>query len=240
MSADIGITKENINEYFQELGKEYRKLTGGNMDAEVIIVGGGAIVLNHGFREATDDIDVMIERGSLLETAAEHVSDKLGISPNWFNTDFQNTSSYSDVLWEVSVHYRTFSNHVDIRIVPDEYVVAMKLVSDRDYKHDHSDIVGILRDNADSGKPLSKEQIVASVERLYGAVDAVSARAWEFLDDVLKDEDYDKLYKITSDDEQENKLLLTEEEEINPGVLNTESIEDILKKLHEKEDNGIE
>ncbi len=237
MSADTSLTREKINEYLKELGKEYRRLTGGKVDAEVIIVGGGAIVLSHDFREATNAIDAMIEKGSLLEAAAERVSGRLGISPDWLNTDFQHTSSYSDVLREVSVHYRTFSNHVDIRIVPDEYVIAMKLVSDRNYKHDHSDIVGILRDNADHGKPLLKEQIKSAVERLYGSSDAVSDRAWVFLDEVLKDGDYDKLYEMTSDDEQENKLLLTEEEEINPDVYSTESIKDILDRLQEQKDN---
>ncbi len=231
MSADTSLTRENIDEALKELGKEYRKLTGGKMDAEIIIVGGGAIVLNHDFREATDNIDAMIERGSALETAAGNVSDKLGLSSDWFNTDFQYTSSYSDVLWEVSVHYRTFSNHLDVRIVPDEYVVAMKLVSDRDYKHDHSDIVGILRDHADSGESITKDQIEAAVEKLYGSTDAVSDGAWEFLDDVIEDGDYDKLYELTTDHEHENDLLLINEIEQNPDFNRTESVNDILAEI---------
>ncbi len=236
MSAETGLTKEEIEEYLKELSKEYRKLTGGKMDTEIVIVGGGAIVLNHSFREATNDIDVMIERGSAIQTAAKHVGDQFSLPENWFNTDFQYTSSYSDALREVAAHYRTFSNHVDIRVIPDVYVIAMKLVSDRDYKHDHSDIVGILGDHARNGDPISKEQIESAVDRLYHDLGAVPEGAWEFLDDIMENGDYDRLYDMTSSDEQENRLSFIEEES-DQNAVQTASLTDVLEKISGRDEN---
>ena len=57
MSAENTITKENLDFYLRELAKEYRKLNGTKVKAEIILVGGAAVLANYGFREMTVDID---------------------------------------------------------------------------------------------------------------------------------------------------------------------------------------
>jgi hypothetical protein len=42
MSSDKPITRENLNDYLKELAKEFRKLNGSKMSAEVILIGGAA------------------------------------------------------------------------------------------------------------------------------------------------------------------------------------------------------
>lgn len=39
-------TKENLDDYLKELGKEYRRLNGKSMPAEIILIGGAAIIAN--------------------------------------------------------------------------------------------------------------------------------------------------------------------------------------------------
>lgn len=52
-------TKENIDNLLFQLAKEYKKSNRKNT-AEVIIVGGAAIVSKYGFRQSTTDIDSLI------------------------------------------------------------------------------------------------------------------------------------------------------------------------------------
>ena len=50
-------TKENLNTYLKELGKEYKKINEKSMPAEIILIGGAAILASYGFREMTTDVD---------------------------------------------------------------------------------------------------------------------------------------------------------------------------------------
>ena len=53
MSADKPFTKENLDNYLKELAKEFRKLNGNKMPAEIILIGGASVLINYGFREMT-------------------------------------------------------------------------------------------------------------------------------------------------------------------------------------------
>ena len=140
MSTDISFTKENLNTYLKELGREFRKLNGKKMPAEIILIGGAAILANYGFRDMTYDIDALIVASSVMKEALNRVGDRLGLPSGWLNTDFKKTASYSDKLFQVSVYYKTFSNILTVRTVAAEYLIAMKLISGRQYKNDLSDI----------------------------------------------------------------------------------------------------
>ena len=50
-------------------------------------------------------------------------------------------------LDEVSVYYRKISNVLTVRLIRDEYLIAMKLRSGRKYKNDLSDIIGVLAEH---------------------------------------------------------------------------------------------
>ena len=53
MSVEKTFTRENLDYYLKELAKEFRKRNGKNTQAEIILVGGAAILANYGFREMT-------------------------------------------------------------------------------------------------------------------------------------------------------------------------------------------
>ena len=134
MSSDSAITKDSLDECLKSLGKEYRKISGKTVPAEIILIGGAAVLANYGFRDMTYDIDAVILASSAMKEAANRVGDRLGLLNGWFNMDFKKTASYTEKLREVSVYYKTFSNILTVRTVAAEYLVAMKLMAGRDYK----------------------------------------------------------------------------------------------------------
>jgi len=89
MSTDTSFTKENLDTYLKELGKEFRKLNGTKMPAEIVLIGGAAVLANYGFRELTYDIDAIILASSAMKDAINHVGDKMGLPSGWLNADFQ-------------------------------------------------------------------------------------------------------------------------------------------------------
>ncbi|MCL2081760.1 MAG: DUF6036 family nucleotidyltransferase [Oscillospiraceae bacterium] len=98
MSADMPFTKENLDTTLKELGKTFRKLNGTKMPAEIILIGGAAILANYGFREMTYDIDAVILASSAMKEAINHVGDKMGLPNGWLNADFKRTASFSEKL----------------------------------------------------------------------------------------------------------------------------------------------
>ena len=119
--TEFEFTKENIDTYLQAVAKEYRKRVGKNMPAELILIGGASVLINYGFRNATTDVDAVIEAASSMKDAINAVCDHMGLPNGWLNADFRQTASYSSRLAEVSVYYRTFSNAVHVRTVSAEY-----------------------------------------------------------------------------------------------------------------------
>lgn len=49
-------TKDNIDDLLNQLAKEFKKLNGRKMPAEIIVISGAAIVSKYGFRASTTDI----------------------------------------------------------------------------------------------------------------------------------------------------------------------------------------
>lgn len=67
MSAEIPITKENLDTYLKELAKQFRKLNGKAMPAEITLIGGASILINYGFRDSTYDVDALIHASGYLQ-----------------------------------------------------------------------------------------------------------------------------------------------------------------------------
>lgn len=135
MSADFHFTKDNLDIYLKELGKQYRKLVGKKVPAEITIVGGAAILIEYGFRQMTNDIDAVIQAGSAMNEAAKTVADLYGLPTGWLNSDFTNTNSYTEKLAYYSEPYKTFSNVLNVRVISGKYLIAMKLLGSGEISH---------------------------------------------------------------------------------------------------------
>lgn len=165
----IEFTKENIDTYLKEVAKEYRRQVGKGTPAELILTGGASVLINYGFRNMTTDIDALIRAASAMKDAINCVGDRYDLPNGWLNADFTNTDSYSAKLSRFSVYYKTYSNVVTIRTVAEEYLIAMKLRSGRQYKSDLSDVLGILAEHEKRRMPISMAQIRRAVTELYGS-----------------------------------------------------------------------
>jgi predicted nucleotidyltransferase len=234
MSTDTPFTKENLNTCLKELGKEFRKRNGTKMPAEIILIGGAAVLANYGFREMTYDIDAIILDSSVMKDAINHVRDRMGLPVGWLNTDFQKTTSFSDKLLEVSVYYKTFSNILTIRTVAAEYLIAMKLMSGRQYKNDLSDITGILWEHQKNGDPISREAINKAVTTLYGENAMLPAISKKTIDDAFSDGDYESAYGKIRENEKKAKDILMDFNKTYPGELKGENIDAILERARQK------
>ena len=234
MSTDNQNTfnKENLDLYLKELGKEYRKLVGKGMPTEIILIGGAAILANYGFREMTTDVDAVIKAASSMKDAINKVGDKFNLPNGWLNADFMKTASYTPKLSAYSVHYKEFSNVLQVRTVSAEYLIAMKLMAGRKYKNDLSDIVGILAEHEKQDKAITLEMIKKAVINLYGSWDKLSADSRDFIEGTMKKGNFEQLYKTVSEEEKKSKETLIEFQQDYPGVATTENIDSILNNLN--------
>lgn len=86
--SNIYFSSENLDMYLKELAKEFKKLNGKQMPAEIILTGGAAILANYGFRERTYDIDAVITASSAMKQAINNVGDRFNLPNGWLNSDF--------------------------------------------------------------------------------------------------------------------------------------------------------
>jgi hypothetical protein len=227
-------TKENLDQYLKELGKVFRQLNGTSTPAEIILIGGASIIENYQFRDATADVDALIHASSAMKEAVTSVGRKFGLPDRWLNSDFTRTGSYSPKLNEIAVYYRTFSNILTVRTVTAEYLAAMKLRSDRTYKHDSSDILGILYEQEKTRKPLSKDKIQKAFIFLYGDLDQMPQTSKDFLDSIFLTADYEARYHEQEEIEKHSKELLENFEHSYPNALNEKTVNEILASLKKK------
>jgi hypothetical protein len=223
----------NLDACLKELGKEFRKLSGTKMPAEIVLIGGASVLINYGFREMTYDVDAVIQASSAMKDAINRVRDKFDLPHGWLNTDFKRTTSYSDRLAEVSVYYKTFSNVLAVRTVAAEYLIAMKLMSGRQYKHDLSDIVGILWEHDKKGKPIDRAVIDIALEKLYQQ-QPLPEVSQQLLGDAFANGDYGRVFSELREREQQAKEVLLDFEQENPNTLNEDNINDILEQARRK------
>lgn len=227
-------TKDNLDVYLKELAKEFKKLNGSAMPAEIVLVGGAAILSNYGFREMTSDIDAVIHATSAMKDAINRVGDKFDLPRGWLNAEFTRTASYSPKLDEISVFYKSFYGVLTVRTVVAEYLIAMKLRSGRKYKNDLSDVMGILAEHDKRGTPITFEKIDEAVKKLYGGWNDFSIESKTFIEDAFKKGDFAKTYDSIKREEAEARDLLIDFTEGNPGAINEANVNDILKCLKEK------
>lgn len=235
MSAEAPITKENLDTYLKELAKQFRKLNGKSIPAEITLIGGASILINYGFRDSTYDVDALIHASSAMKDAINYVTDSLGLPNGWLNEDFKNTKSYTPRLVNHSKYYRTFSNVLTVRTITGEYLIAMKLMAYRQYKHDVSDIVGILREQRNSGEPMTFEQINKAVTDLYDSWDNLPQNAQGMIQSILSNDDIDALYEAYAKEEASAKDVLITFEDQYPDVLTENNLADILDHLLDKQ-----
>ena len=232
-------TKENIDLYFKELSKEYKKLGGRNTPVEIVLIGGAAIIENYGFRNMTTDVDAIIPAMEIMKDAINKVADKYNLPNGWLNADFMKTSSYSPKLIEYSKPYKTFNQVLNVRYVTGEYLIAMKLKSGRQYKNDLSDIVGILAEHKKRGFPITFEEISNAVINLYRNWSEIDNKSVDFINAILENKKYEEIYSQIRESEKNTKSVLIDFQNKYPGILTNENTDSIIENADKKAENKI-
>ncbi|SDA63002.1 hypothetical protein SAMN02910275_01739 [Butyrivibrio sp. INlla18] len=227
-------TKDNIDNLLFQLAKEYKKLNRKNTQAEIIIIGGAAIVSKYGFRASTTDIDSLIFASSSMKDAINIVGDRNGLSNGWINEEFRKTSSYTEKIRQYSKHYKMFANILEARMLPPEYDVAMKLASLRPYKNDMSDAVGIIK-----SEKITREQIEKALVDFYGGFKNLShpEDARKFLDSIFSSDNLEELYGSTRISESDNHIILKDIDDNYPKLLNEGNLASVLAAAKKKRDS---
>lgn len=227
----VEFTKENIDIYLREVAKEYRRLIGKSMHAELILIGGASILINYGFRGMTTDIDAIIQAASGMKDAINIVRDRYNLPTGWLNADFKKTDSYTPKLSQYSVYYKTYFNVLTIRTISAEYLIAMKLRSGRQYKNDYSDILGILAEHEKAGNAITKSRIRKAVKNLYGEWETLPESSRIFIENVMRTGQFEMMYEEIIANEKQAKQILISFENDYPGVTNKDNVNRILENL---------
>ena len=204
------------------------------MRAEITLIGGASILINYGFRDSTYDVDALIYAASSMKDAINYVTDTHGLPNGWLNENFRKTTSYTPRLVNFSKPYRIFSNIVEVRTITGEYLVAMKLKAFRQYKHDISDVVGILREHVRYGDPLTFERIDTAVKDLYDGWENMPETSRGMIQSILAEEDMDALYDAYAQEESAAKNVLLTFDDQYSDVLKEDNLSDILSHLMTK------
>ena len=191
------LKREDMDHFLYEVAKAYKKLNRSNPNAEIILVGGAAVSIKYDFRSTTTDIDAIIRAGSTMKEVIRKVAQDNGLPDDWLNQDFKNTQSYSPKLKACSKFHKTFCQCLTIRIIEDEYLIAMKLMSARQYKQDMSDIIGIIKEMQEKGKEINFQKIDEAVKFLYEDWSKIKPEIQDWLKDIFNHEDLEKLYYDT-------------------------------------------
>lgn len=228
----FSISKKEIDYFFAELSKEIKKEFGRKAKIELTVVGGASILMNYDFRMATQDIDAFASNRMSIKDCIHRVGDRLGLPNGWLNEDFLQTSSYTSNLVLYSKPYKTFNQVLSVRTIKDEYLIAMKLKSFRNYKHDLSDIVGILMQ---SKKDISYLDIDKAVNHLYGGWHNINAEAHQQLKDALQSNYKESLYKSLTNEETKKRKALISTSEVSEHA--ADSLDDILNSFSQSDKN---
>ncbi len=228
------LKKEEMDHFLYEVAKSYKKLNRNNPNAEIVLVGGAAVSVKYDFRSSTTDIDAIIKAGSTMKEVIQKVADENGLPGDWLNQDFKNTNSYSPKLSECSRFYKVFCQCLTIRTVEDEYLIAMKLCSARQYKQDLSDIVGIIKEMQEKRKEIGYEKIDSAMHYLYGGWEKVKPEIKEWLNEILNCTDLEQLYYETRKNEKVNKKALIMAQEEYKDDLNADTADSFIKAFREK------
>lgn len=172
-----------------------------------------------------------------LKQAIKRVAYKYDLEQKWLNTDFIKTSSFSNKLIEVSKFYKSYTPAFDVRFIEGIYLIAMKMKAGRLYKHDLSDITGIIKDYVNNRIEIRLEMIEEAVIDLYGSKESVSDEIWSLVKAMLNTKDLEALYKTHTQFEMTmNEFEITQFIVMDKGAQFTNH-EDILKAIDEQLEN---
>jgi hypothetical protein len=218
-----------MDHYFYLLAKEYKKQNRLNPEAELIVIGGASLIINYNFRNVTTDIDSIIRASSSMKDIINKVGDENNLMSGWLNDDFIKTASYSPKLIEYSKFYKKFCGCLTVRTITGEYLLAMKIRSARVYKHDLSDLVGIIKEQQELGQDVNLQIVQNAYSELYN--ETIPIEMQERLQAYFESEDLEELYYSIKDEERQNKEAALKAEKYCGEHVNEDNINNYIERF---------
>lgn len=167
--------KENMDTYLESLDK-YIYYKYGNINVNIMISGGSALIIGHTFRNCTFDIDAFVDSRFDIKDLIGRVSLDFNIPDDWLNEDFVKTISFSKNLL-VKADFLKAYKCIRLYKVCDLDLICMKIIAFRD--KDEADLIGLLEDC----KYITQDILTENLIFLYGedVTLRLSARAIAFV-----------------------------------------------------------
>lgn len=229
----VDFNRSNIDHYLYLIAREYKKVNKADPEAEIIIIGGAAIIMNYNFRDTTTDIDSIIRASSSMKDIINKIGDENGLATGWLNEDFKGTPSYSQKIIECSHFYKRFCNCLNVRTVADEYLLAMKVRTARDYKHDLSDIIGIIKEHQEMSRELNFQLLDEAYYKLYN--EEISVEMKGKLQAIFKYDDLEELFYNAQEEENANRKAARKAIDIYGTQVNESNINSFIDHFKDKE-----
>ena len=142
MRQAVAMDKRELEKALTRLGQLLRER---RVAGEIAVFGGAAIVLGFDFRSAMEDVDAMITQGhGQVVKAQQEVGDELELPPNWLNEGTSYLSRHNDFTM-----FKTYPSEgqfgLRVLMATGHYLLAMRLLSLRQFGHDVQDIVQLAR-----------------------------------------------------------------------------------------------
>jgi hypothetical protein len=113
----------------------------------------------------------------------------------------------------------------------------MKMKSGRKYKYARSDIIGVLWEQEKSGDPLTIGRIRKAVEELYGSYDVLPEEIRQFVEQAVRNGNYEEMYMRVRQAEAENKENLLKYQAEKPDAITGDNVNDIIDALRKRKEN---
>lgn len=184
----------------EAVAEEYDKR--GGEPLTVVIVGGAAAVFNFSFYPETNDIDYLPEKSSpLLEECIDVAGARLDFGAGWMNEQ----SSYLQEKYAAGDRENFFSGSIPLPIKSEriffraqglEWYLAMKLRAFRRYRHDATDILGLMLEKRSQGQEITAKYLEGCYNKFYGMARTPITEATEFLATLDDCPDLEKLRQL--------------------------------------------
>jgi len=165
-----------------------------------------------------------------MNDIVNEVAKKYNLNYKWINTDFINTDSYTEKLIQYCEPYKKAFGYgvLNVRTVKNEYLVAMKIKSARFYKHDLSDICGIIEEQRINNNPITLEKLNKAIMVLYNDKSLFDTYAYNLAKSIINGDETIKYDDIVNTESRNKELLDVAHEKY---MLHAKDIADLFKKI---------
>jgi hypothetical protein len=149
----------------ERLSEELHNHTKGKTTYHLYITGGSALALGYGLKDATEDIDACIKRGTVVQKCIERVAKAEGISPKWCGQGVRYTKSYTTAVFIYNKLWAELPS-LNVYVVDIELLLlCMKLIAFRE--KDSADIGEIVHKLKSEGVRLDGNKVNSWFDKYY-------------------------------------------------------------------------